>query len=110
MNTENQNDHHPADDYHLVMPSKYMNKEELKEKYPDHFDYEFKVLIDGKKEPTEEIKKIWKGFKLPTGTFMVWSWDGRVACGKCDPLTKEILEWHESEIEKDGKEVDTSSR
>ena len=42
-----------------------------------------------------DVANIWKGFKFPLGTFMVWSPDGRMATGKCDPITYEIIEWNE---------------
>lgn len=36
----------------------------------------------------------WKGFKLPMGFFLIT--DGKtVRIGKCDPLTKEVIEWYE---------------
>jgi hypothetical protein len=51
------------------------------------------------KDCDSECSGIWNGFKFPTGVFMVWSKDGRMAYGKCDPITKEVLEWHERELE-----------
>ena len=45
--------------------------------------------------PTSPDSNIWKGFKFPMGTFIVWHQDGRMAWGKCNPITKEILEWNE---------------
>ena len=33
------------------------------------------------------------------GAFWANCTDGRFAVGKCDPVTKEILEWHEFEEE-----------
>lgn len=45
--------------------------------------------------PDIDDEKVWKGFRFPMGAFMVWSKDGRMAWGKSDPFTKEILEWNE---------------
>lgn len=39
---------------------------------------------------------VWKGFKFPMGGFLVWSQDGKMAWGKCDPNTKEVIEWNEA--------------
>jgi len=41
----------------------------------------------------------WKGFKFPMGFFILQSEDGRVRIGKCDPVTKEIIEIYELTIE-----------
>lgn len=38
----------------------------------------------------------WKGFMLNMGAFFVHCSDGkRFSMGKCDPITKEVLEWYE---------------
>ena len=34
-------------------------------------------------------------YMLPMGAFWANSSDGRFAVGKCNPLTKQIIEWHE---------------
>lgn len=36
----------------------------------------------------------WIGFKLGMGFFIVWN-EGKVRYGKCDPITKEVIEWYE---------------
>lgn len=36
----------------------------------------------------------WEGFKLPMGFFICWSFDGKMAIGKKDPVTNEILEMY----------------
>jgi len=36
----------------------------------------------------------WKGFKFPLGFFVVISPEGKMAVGKCDPITKEVIEWY----------------
>lgn len=36
----------------------------------------------------------WKGFKLPMDFFLVWNGE-KFRIGKCDPITKEIIEWYE---------------
>lgn len=38
----------------------------------------------------------WKGFKLPMGFFLVWHED-KFRFGKCDPITKEMIEWYDFE-------------
>jgi hypothetical protein len=45
----------------------------------------------------------WTLYIFPTGTFWANSADGRFAVGKCNPITKEILEWHEMERKSDGR-------
>jgi hypothetical protein len=36
----------------------------------------------------------WNGFKFPMGLFIVWDEDHKqIRIGKCDPFTKEIIEW-----------------
>jgi hypothetical protein len=66
-------------------------------------DYQFLenaiTIVSLPKNTEVDDDKIWKGFKFPAGAFMVWSIDGRVAYGKCDPLTLEILEWNERNID-----------
>jgi hypothetical protein len=41
----------------------------------------------------------WTIYMFQTGAFWANSSDGRFALGKCDPVTKEILEWKEWEKE-----------
>lgn len=41
----------------------------------------------------------WKGFKLSMGFFIVWSKDGRIKYGKCDPLTKKVIELYELDFD-----------
>lgn len=36
----------------------------------------------------------WTGFKFSSGFFIVYH-QGKIRFGKCDPVTKEPLEWHE---------------
>lgn len=36
----------------------------------------------------------WDGFMLKSGLFFVFK-DGIVRIGKCNPATKEVLEWYE---------------
>lgn len=103
MNIENKNEN----DYELVMPIQYVSKEELKKKYPDAPDSEKDIRLTVIPKGTEvDGPNVWKGFKFPMGGFMVWSKDGRMATGKCDPITHEILEWNEYEVKKNGREVD----
>lgn len=45
--------------------------------------------------PHNSSDTVWKGFKFPTGRFLVWSPNGQVAIGKSDPITEKVLEWHE---------------
>ena len=37
----------------------------------------------------------WTINMFPMGAFWANCTDGRFAVGKCDPITKEILEWYE---------------
>jgi len=37
----------------------------------------------------------WTIYMFPMGAFWANSYDGRFAVGKCDSITKAILEWHE---------------
>ncbi len=50
-----------------------------------------------KKNKRDESRTNLSGFKLPMGFFIVWSPDGRVRYGKCDPITKKVLEIHKLE-------------
>jgi hypothetical protein len=43
----------------------------------------------------------WTGFKFPMGFFVVIK-DGNVRFGKCNPVTKEVIEWYEFEDKKQG--------
>lgn len=35
----------------------------------------------------------WTGFKFTSGFFIIWSPEGKMRFGKCDPLTKKVIEW-----------------
>lgn len=39
--------------------------------------------------------KEYKGFKFPMGFFIVHDENGKMKFGKCDPVTKEVLESYE---------------
>lgn len=105
MNIENRND----SEYPLIWSIKYVGKEELKKQYPDHLPNDDGIAITTISKSTDsKDPNIWKGFKFPMGAFMVWSQDGRLAWGKCDPLTKEVIEWNEKKREEDGKEMEKS--
>jgi len=39
----------------------------------------------------------WDGMVFPMGFFLVSDDNGGLRMGKCDPLTREILEWYEIE-------------
>jgi len=92
MTTENRDD----SEYDLGMPMKYVSKEELKKQFPDKASYNEGIsIITLPKGTNSDGKNVWKGFKLPMGGFMVWSQDGKMALGKCDPITREVIEWNE---------------
>lgn len=88
MTTENE-----ETDYELVMPHKYVSKDELKKKYPDNPDKDC-ITITTVPKNTDDTN-VWKGFKFPMGAFLVWSQTGKMAWGKCDPATHEVIEWNE---------------
>lgn len=90
MTIENRDD----TEYDLVMPHKYVSKEELKKLYPDQSIIEQGVTITTVPKNSDE-PNVWKGFKFPMGAFLVWSENGKMAWGKCDPLTQEVIEWNE---------------
>lgn len=41
----------------------------------------------------------WKGLNFTAGFFVVWK-DGKFRFGKCDPVTKKIIQWYEYESKK----------
>lgn len=63
----------------------------------DRTDLDNSIIVTTIKKNTDsDSGNVWKGFKFPMGAFMVWSKHGRMAWGKCDPITNEVIEWNEA--------------